>query len=263
MKPVPASVIILTRDSAGTVSRALESVEGFGEVIIADAASKDATRDIAKTFGARIIDQNPVYLTEDRRITDFSAIRNQALDAASYPWRFFLDSDEMLTPALLAEMERIVTKNVPGAYWVPRKYTYHDRVIERASTYPIQQMRFFHSDVVTGYIKPVHERIELKEGVIPKRLSNAMLVPLPETADELTARWKRYLAIEATRLAPISKMQALRGSFHELLILMRYLFRIVLVLPFKTGAVLPFTFERARLWYQLQIISRALKAGFR
>lgn len=250
---IPCTVAILTKNSGKSLVRALKSVADFGEIIICDGGSTDETLAIARAAGARVIEQDPRFLYSDGRIRNFSGVRNQTLAAASYAWFFFLDSDEYIDQALVAEIRR-KTEGEPAAYWVPRKYVYHDTAIDCSVSYPSQQMRLFHKAVAKEFIKDVHERIELQSGVTPLWLTQAMYVPVPDSAEEMIAKWRKYLAIENTRRVPLPAGQWLWSVTHDAAIGVRYLLRLARIMLFCRGTRLPVSYELARVWYQYQLI---------
>lgn len=256
---IPATVAILTHNSATTLPRALESVKDFAEIVICDSNSTDDTLTIAHSFGARTMSQDAQFLFENGRIRNFSGVRNQMLAVASYDWFFFLDSDEYIGPELAKEIFE-KTKGEPAAYWIPRKYVYHDTIIDCSVAYPSQQMRLFNRTVAERFIKEVHEKIELRAGVIPGWLIKPMFVPVPDTVGKLVAKWRGYLAIENTRRTPLSLRQWLQSVSRDAGIAVLYLLRLLRIVLFCRGTRLPITYELARVWYQCMLIKDAYGA---
>lgn len=251
---IPCTVAILTHNSASTLPRALESVRSFDDVLICDGRSTDDTRDIATSFGARILEQDPSYLSEEGGICDFGGIRNQTLDAARHQWFLFLDSDEYLSTPLVQEVREIVTEGTPAAYWMPRLYVVNNRIIHCASTYPNKQMRFFHRGSVGRFIKEVHERIELLENAPVRNLSGALLVPFLENPAELRAKWSRYLAIEEKRQSSRTFRSWVVASLREAAIGALFFIRIVRNILCCRKGRMPLALELTRLWYQKELI---------
>jgi glycosyltransferase involved in cell wall biosynthesis len=81
--------------------KAIASVTQFSELLILDNASgitkKDVTHDNCK-----------IHTLSDHPITDFSAVRNKALQLASEKWVFFLDSDEVLQPFSVRKLSKVL-----------------------------------------------------------------------------------------------------------------------------------------------------------
>ncbi len=250
---VPCTVAILTHNSARTLRRALESVSNFSDIIVCDGNSTDATLDIARAYGARILKQDRAFLTTEGRIQNFSGIRNQTLRAAVHDWFFFLDSDEYIRLDLQDEIAKVVHME-PCAYWIPRIYEYKGKDIDCSVAYPSQQMRLFNKKVATHFIKEVHERIELRPGTVPLWLTSPMFVPLPDTVEELVRKWQGYLLLERGRRKPITAREWLRSSTHDAGVAVLYTLRLARILLFSKGTRLPVSYEIARIWYQLVLI---------
>lgn len=255
---IPCTVAILTRNSAGSLPHALESVKNFSEIIVCDGYSTDNTRAIAAQYSARVLEQDKQFLSSEGRIADYAGVRNQTLAAAKHPWFFFLDSDEYLSAELVEEIAATVTGE-PGAYWVPREYVLHGEHIDCASTYPNRQLRLFHTSVANHFIKEVHERIVLHDGVAARTLRSPLLAPLPDTPAEMIAKWRGYLAIEAKRRRAISFRRWLLITLHEGGVACLLTLRMFKSL-FCRGKQLPLRFEIGRLWYQWRLVADSLRA---
>ena len=203
MEPLPATLGILTRNSAGTIRRALASARGFTDIIVCDGGSTDGTLDIVREFGGRVIEQDARFRDKDGRLRDYAGARNQVI-AASDGWIFFLDADEMLTPSLLTEIKIIATNRPPGAFWVPRHYVRQGREVQCATTYPSRQMRFFHKTAVEGYVRAIHEKVVVRPGRRVDILQHCMLVPFDEDVSVMEQKWARYIALEVARKANVT-----------------------------------------------------------
>ncbi|HEY5383477.1 MAG TPA: glycosyltransferase family 2 protein [Candidatus Paceibacterota bacterium] len=251
---IPVTVAVLTRNSAATLERALKSAERFAEIIICDGGSIDGTLDIARHFGARVIAQDARFLDAQGRTADFAGVRNQTLDAATYPWFLFLDSDEYLSPELVDEVG-VKVSDSPAAYWVPRKTVWNGTIIECSVVYPAQQMRFFHRAVATTFIKTVHERIQLKDGIEPRRLSGCMYVPLTDTVAQRKAKWRYYLALEREQRTkmPLLMGRQLRAAAHQFAVGGLFLVRAVRIRLFCRGTKLPIPHDLVWVWYQWRV----------
>lgn len=113
------SVVMITRNGASTLVKALESVPGGAEIIIADNQSTDHTVAIGQSFGATVIQQDQTLIAAAGG--NFDVARNQAMAVAKRPWLFILDSDEQLTTDLAAEITEVICKKEEHvAYDMPR-----------------------------------------------------------------------------------------------------------------------------------------------
>jgi tetratricopeptide (TPR) repeat protein len=83
------SLCMIVRDEEQMLPRCLEAVApAVDEMVIVDTGSKDRTIEIARSFGARVIEQPWTG--------SFSEPRNISFDAATGDWLFYLDADEVL-----------------------------------------------------------------------------------------------------------------------------------------------------------------------
>jgi hypothetical protein len=81
------SLCMIVRDEEENLGRCLESVRGVvDEIVIVDTGSKDRTIEIARGFGAIVL--------EEAWADDFSTPRNHAMDRATKDWILGLAADE-------------------------------------------------------------------------------------------------------------------------------------------------------------------------
>ena len=253
---IPATLAILTRNSGKTLERALESAKAFDDIIICDGGSTDNTLDIAASFGARVIAQDPKYL-KDGKIFDYALVRNQTLDAAKHSWFFFLDSDEYCGQDLIDAIRNNVSTRSGGAFWVNRKYVIHGKVIDCAATYPNRQMRFFSRNSAQRFIKQIHERIQLKADVAPEFLSGTMYIPFDPDIVAIRRKWNYQIAVAAEQARPLSLGGFLWGALQTAKVSLLWLFRLVRNSIFCSGTKMPLKFEMERHYFHFRLL-RAL-----
>jgi glycosyltransferase involved in cell wall biosynthesis len=109
---LPVSVIVPVRNEAHNLPRCLESLHGAGEIYVVDSQSTDATADIARSFGAQVIQ---FYYRGG-----WPKKRQWALDTLplSYRWVLLVDADEALTPELAAEIRSALQHPQADGYQV-------------------------------------------------------------------------------------------------------------------------------------------------
>ncbi|MCD9027356.1 glycosyltransferase family 2 protein [Luteimonas sp. BDR2-5] len=96
--PLPLSGVVITRNEADRIGRCLASLAPVcAELLVVDSGSTDATVDIARAAGARVVHQDWL---------GFAAQKTLATSLARQPWVLLLDADEWLDdgagPALRA-----------------------------------------------------------------------------------------------------------------------------------------------------------------
>ena len=83
------SLCMIVRDSAATLAACLKSIRPWvDEMIVVDTGSRDATPEIARSYGAEVC-----YFPW---CDDFSAARNESLSHATGNWIFWMDSDDTI-----------------------------------------------------------------------------------------------------------------------------------------------------------------------
>ncbi|MBI1190723.1 MAG: glycosyltransferase [Tepidisphaera sp.] len=156
---VPVSVVILTLNEELNIADCLRSCAWCDDVHVVDSGSNDRTIEIAREMGA-----NTYY----HPFESFGAQRNWAIDHtnAKHDWIFHLDADERFTPALVAEMARVVGSNPREAgYSIASKLMFMGRWLKRTAGYPTYQMRFFHKTRMR-FTDWGHGQRELTDGLV-------------------------------------------------------------------------------------------------
>lgn len=246
---------MLTHNSEKNLARALASVADFAEIIIADGGSTDATVGVARAAGARVIQQsNP-----GRPISDFARERNLTLSAATQPWFFYLDSDELMSPELIEFIRAIATKPAYryGAYRVRYLKTNTDASKIYRTYREYYQVRLVRTNIGACFEQPVHEHIWVPTSVLIGQTEAPWYVPLD--ADDLSFRaftkkaWKR-VGIQAARWQPTG----VRDVFYKLvrgpiILVSKSLYKMVMVKIRYGQDAIPARYELLRLFYALFI----------
>ena len=130
------AIIILTQNEADNLPRCLESVAGFGEIIVLDSGSDDGTKEIATRAGARLY---------EHPFEGFGQQRNWALENCEpkRDWILFLDADEIATPEFRSAVESAIRNaddSIAGFYccW---KMMLDSRWLKRSDSFPKWQLR--------------------------------------------------------------------------------------------------------------------------
>ena len=255
---IKCSVGILTLNSARTLRRSLESVKDFDEIIICDGNSTDNTIQIAKEFGAKIIRQ---YETNEpnKKIDDFSRVRNKCLDAATNNWFLYIDSDEAISNELRDEIRYITEQKRRDllVYQVPNKIIYNGEVIEHASSYPGFQTRFFNKKSGGRFVKPVHERLKFEGEVKVGNLKGPWYVFLDdEDYHKFWEDMRFYVKKEVKRSRDLKLGQfILWNLIVRPLKLVKLIFRILyMYLRYGRKRTIPIKFEFQRVVYATYLI---------
>jgi glycosyltransferase involved in cell wall biosynthesis len=101
---MPVTAIIAVRNEARNLPRCLESLRDIGEAYVVDSQSTDATVEIARSYGAKVV--------EFHYQGGWPKKRQWAMDSLplANDWILLLDADESLTPELNEEI-RLAIQN--------------------------------------------------------------------------------------------------------------------------------------------------------
>jgi glycosyltransferase involved in cell wall biosynthesis len=99
---IPVSVIVAVRNEAHNLARCLGALRECGEVIVVDSQSTDSTCEIARSFGARVV--------QFHYQGGWPKKRQWAMDTLplAYHWVLLIDADEIMTPELAAEIRAAI-----------------------------------------------------------------------------------------------------------------------------------------------------------
>jgi hypothetical protein len=124
------SVLILTKNEERDLPGCLESVSWSDDVHVFDSESSDRTTEIAAGFGAHVT---------TRPFDNWSAHQNWGLRNIPfrYPWVFYLDADERVTPELAGNLCETVQSNPSAvAFRVQRRDFLNGRWLKHVQATP-------------------------------------------------------------------------------------------------------------------------------
>ena len=199
------SACLIVQDEQERIAAALQSVAFCDETIVVDGGSCDATTEIARAAGARVI-ENPW--------PGFAVQRNVALDAATGAWVLEIDADERVSPALRASIQALLSQPPPGAAMAvcALRNRFLGGLLGPSAKYPAYRARIFRREAYRhDETRAVHEGIEPHERpvVLDGDLEHELASSLREA---LTDTW-RYARLESLHVArPATLRAALIGT---------------------------------------------------
>lgn len=194
------SAILITKNAATTLRRALESLAWTDEIIVVDSGSTDDTVSLARDCGAQ------VHVTADW--PGYGPQKNRALDHATGAWVISLDADEWLTAAGIAEIQRTLAAPQAAAYALPRRSSFCGRTMNHSGWWPDHVVRLFRRDAARFSDDLAHERL-IVDGVTAK-LREPLLHEAIVDLDQMLGKMNAYSTASA-------RMQAARGKRATLL----------------------------------------------
>lgn len=153
------SVAIVAMNEEDRLPACLESVQWGDEILLVDSHSTDRTRDVAREYGAQVIERDWPGFGEQKRF---------AAATVSHDWVFSIDADERVTPELQEEIRALRERGLEAdGYTVPRLSWYLGKWVRHGTWYPDRQLRLWNRNKGNWNHKVIHERVEVDGHVVP------------------------------------------------------------------------------------------------
>lgn len=151
------SVTIITLDEAEHIAAAIDSAAWADEILVVDSGSRDATTDIARAKGARVV---------TRAWTGYVDQKNYAASLAAHDWILSLDADERIPAPLAVEIRALLAADPPlHGYRMPRVTFHLGRWMRTTDFYPDYQTRLYDRRRAQWRGKYVHESVAVDGAV--------------------------------------------------------------------------------------------------
>jgi len=134
---LPVSVIVPVRNESRNLPRCLESLRNVGEVYVIDSNSTDSTDEIARSYGAKVM--------QFRYKGGWPKKRQWAMDnlPLAHDWIFLIDADEALAPELEQEVRQAILNPKIDGYYIALQMFFLGRALRHsgASFYKLSLFR--------------------------------------------------------------------------------------------------------------------------
>jgi Glycosyl transferase family 2 len=157
VNPGPVTGVVIAKDEEQRLAGALRSLEPFvDEMVVVDDHSTDATAQVAKDLGARVLRR--------RLQANFAEQKNAGVAAARTDWVVCIDADERLEPGLIPILRQAMAWPDADAVFVPLLCLIMERG-EAPVDWPDVQARVFRAhlryrgavhEVVDGWRRPMY-----------------------------------------------------------------------------------------------------------
>jgi len=139
------TAIVLTYNEQDNIQKCLKALQWADERILMDSFSTDSTVKKAQPLCTRVL---------KCKMSDFSSVRNRAIEAASSEWILMVDADEVIPQELSAEIRKAIESDNFDGYYINRiNYMYG---IKLDFDQPDYHLRLFRKKKCT-YRGAVHE----------------------------------------------------------------------------------------------------------
>ncbi len=144
------SVVIIAKNEEKNIASCIRTAKQVAtEVIVADSGSTDATVEIARMEGAKVV---------SIAWSGYGNARNTAAEIAENEWILAVDADEKVTAALVSEINKIENPNSKTVYGFIRQNYYYRKRIRFAGNFGRDKVyRLYNKREVSWDKAPVHE----------------------------------------------------------------------------------------------------------
>ena len=161
------TVAVLALNEVHRIAQCLRSAAFAEQLLVVDSGSTDGTVEIARSLGAE------VHTYADWQ--GFAVQRNRLLTHATGDFVFFLDADEIMSPAFQQELQNIVRANQRAVWSIRWRMVAFGRELRYLrSTSTVE--RLFVRRMVREYVGVVHEQAQLTEPEVPRHVMRALLL---------------------------------------------------------------------------------------
>jgi len=183
---------IITYNEERHIRDCLDSLSFCPVVLVVDSHSTDATREIARERGARVLARDwPGHIPQ----------MSFAVEQAGTEWVLWLDADERVTAELRREIEAALSGPDPAdGYGFNRRNIYLGRWVRHGGWYPDRKVRLFRrSRGRIGGVTP-HNVVRMETGTRTARLRGDLKHLTFETIGQHVASINRYTNITAAEM---------------------------------------------------------------
>lgn len=180
------SAIIITKNQENVIGSCVKSLSWTDECIVVDNGSTDETATIAKKNGA-------IVCIKSGR--NFAEIRNAGAQVAKGDWLLYVDTDEEIPPALIAEIQKITAtlpeKSDIQAYVIKRQNYY----LGKKWPYVDGMIRLIYKPSLIEWFGELHETARINGTV--GTLDHLMIHKTHRTLEEMVEKTNQWSEIEA------------------------------------------------------------------
>lgn len=215
------TAVVLTRNNQKTLHHTLASLSWAPNILIIDDYSTDKTLSIAKKHQAKIFKH---HLNQN-----WAAQRNFALKQVTTKWTLFIDSDEILTPALARQIKTALRSANVGGFYLKRSDIFLNHPLHHTEAANIKLLRLARTKA-GSWNRSVHEVWQIKGKT--KTLSSPLLHQRQHTISQFFSKLTHYAIIDSQSLIkenkPFSSLQLIKPF-------LKFLYNYIFLLGFLDG----------------------------
>lgn len=154
MNKLPITVCMLVKNEEDRLALSLPPLKAFAQILVYDSGSEDKSLALCEDNGAKVI---------KGKWLGFSETRRKLFKAASQPWIFWLDADEVIGDKLSALILKAFEyePNVDG-FEINRMVLFEGKWIRHGDWFPDWNLRLFRTSSWELEDRSVHEKVTVE-----------------------------------------------------------------------------------------------------
>jgi glycosyltransferase involved in cell wall biosynthesis len=188
---LPLSAVLITYNTGEQLAPCLRSLAFADEIVVVDSGSDDATREVARRHGARVVEET---------WRGFGPQKRYAVSLARNDWVLCLDADEEVSPELAHAIATVLASPRHVAYQMPRSNRFMGRYLRHGEGFPDWSLRLFDRRRAQWSDDAVHEKV-VTVGSVARLPERAVL--MHHSAESLALyldKQNRYTSLQAEAL---------------------------------------------------------------
>lgn len=189
--PLPLSAVLITYNTGEQLAPCLRSLAFVDEIVVVDSGSDDATREVARQHGARVVEES---------WRGFGPQKRFAVSLARNDWVLCIDADEEVSNELAASIAAVLADPQCIAYRMPRSNRFMGRYLRHGEGFPDWSLRLFDRRHAQWSDDAVHEKV-VASGAVGRLPERAVL--MHHSAESLASyldKQNRYTSLQADAL---------------------------------------------------------------
>lgn len=196
------SAYLITLNEAEHLDEVLQALRGVDEIVLVDSGSTDATLDIARRHGARIVHQDWL---------GFSKQKAFAMSLCQGEWVLSMDGDEVLQPGAIDHIRTLIADTPYNGFSIPRHEVFLGRAMTRSRG--DQMMRLYRKNKAEwDLVRLVHEHVEVQQPT--SRITPYMIHYGNDTIAKALGKINQYSSLKAQQKYQAGK----KGSVGKMLL---------------------------------------------
>ena len=204
--PTPITVTMLVKNAERCLAETLNALASFNEVLLLDNGSTDNTLAIAARYSNVTLHHHP--------FDGFGNMKNRAAALARNDWILNIDSDEIITPELLAAIQQADLTQPENIYALNRINHYQRRPITGCGWSPDIIPRLYNRNHTQYNHRAVHEALIIPQGIRPQLLQGNLNHYTYDSIEALISKMQQYSSLYAEQNAGQKTSSPLAALMH-------------------------------------------------